>query len=261
MNVDSAFKFLNITETASLEEVNASYRRLLMEYHPDRNTERKEWSHQMTIRLTEAFTAVSIYLQNRKYPIKTDEPEPDSGYSLAMQARIGGLYDLLLNYLHSYYTGGMNNLYLREEGTLRHHYKATLRRLAQTVCNLQRTREWPGSALQHGQAKTIYDFASAFYEHMLIRPKEKTVLVGDDLRAEKLYHAGSLALDTSIRKGVLKLESSQGLICPAARHLAEQNFMLVLSSYPDSSYIPETLIKLYLLRSLSALCEHLETSL
>ena len=34
MNVDSAFKFLNITETASLEEVNASYRRLLMEYHP-----------------------------------------------------------------------------------------------------------------------------------------------------------------------------------------------------------------------------------
>ena len=215
----------------------------------------------MTIRLTEAFSAVSSYLQNKTTAVDTVESTPDSGYSLTMQSRIGGLYDQLLDHLHSYYTAGMNNLYLREEGTLRHRYKATLRHLSQTIQGLQRTQEWPGSATQHHQVKTIGDFAAAFYENMLIKPKEQEVHGGNDLKAEKLYHAGSLALDIAIKRGVLELENNKGLICPGARHRSEQNFMLLLSSYSETSYVSEALIKLYLLKSLSALCEYLEAVL
>lgn len=261
MNVDSAFKFLNISEAATAEEVNASYRRLLKEYHPDRNKERTEWSHQMTVRLTEAFTAVSLYLQNKPEIIETTKTEPDSGYSLAMQARIASLYDLLLEHLHNYYNKGMNNLYLREEGVLRHHFKATLYRLEQTISRLRHAQEWPGSAVQHHQAGVITNFATTFYENMLIKPKEQELLSNIDLKAEKLYYAGTSALDTSIKRGVLALENTNGLICPGNRYKAEKNFMLLLANYSESSYIPETLIKLSLLKSLSALCEYLETTL
>ena len=266
MTVNSAFKFLKIPKDAPLSEASASYRRLLKEYHPDRNTERSEWSHQMTIQLTEAFTAVSVHLQQASIAVADEESEigddePDAGYSLGMQTRLGGLYDILLNQLHNYYINGMNNLYLRTEGTLFHQYKATLRRLQQTVETLKLTQQWAGSFFQHRQLKTIYDFAVAFYENMLIKPKEQEVPAGNDLRAQKLYQAGALALDTAIQRGVLQLENANGLICPGARDQAKKNFMLLLSNHPDSSYFTETLIKLYLLQSLARLCEHLEASL
>ncbi|MGI9256705.1 MAG: J domain-containing protein [Salinispira sp.] len=265
MNVDSAFKILHVSEAATYDEVNASYRRLLKEYHPDKNRERSEWSHRMTIRLTEAFKAVSAHLRKKPEKIISDKPtEPNSGYglySLSMQARIATLYDSLLEHLYKYYSEGMHNLYLREEGTLRQHYKLTLRRMEQTIHDLRGAQKWQGSAHQHHQAKIITDFAISFYENMRIKPRKQEVGTHLNLKAEKLYNAGTLALDTSIKRGMLTLEHIQGLICPAARYQAEQNFILLLTKYYDSPYVSDTLVKLSLLKVFSALCEQLETSL
>ena len=265
MNVNSAFKILHVSEAATFDEINASYRRLLKEYHPDKNREHSEWSHRMTIRLTEAFKAVSAHLREKPEQEKPEKiipdtaAEPDSGYSLAMQARIAALYDTLLEHLYKYYSEGMDNLYLREEGTLRQHYRLTLRRLEQTIHDFRGTHEWPGSAHQHHQVKIITDFATSFYENMLIKPREQEA--GNNLKAEKLYEDGTLALDTSIKRGILTLEHIQGLICPAARYRAEQNFILLLTTYYDSPYVSDTLVKLLLLKAFSALCEQLEISL
>lgn len=268
MNVSSAFKFLNLSETASQAEANARYRRLLKEYHPDRNTHRSEWSHTMTVRLTEAYDAVSSYISS----IRADEAEPhvdhsdsrdaagepDSGYSITMQARIGNLYDQLLNHVHDYYSGGMNNVHLRQEGTMRHRFRALLRRLANTVEDLHLTMEWPGSSLQHSQVNAIHDFAAAFYENMLIKPRQPETLTRDEAKSQTLYRNGSLSMDNAIRKGILELEQKNGLITPGSRHQAEQSFMLLLSGYPRSIFVADTLIKLYLLKAFSALCEFLE---
>ncbi|WP_169313510.1 J domain-containing protein [Spirochaeta africana] len=261
MNVATAFQFLQLPQGASLEDAGASYRRLLKEYHPDRNIERSEWSHKMTVRLTEAYDAVTAYLQDTARQARTQQKpasEPDSGYSLVMQTRIAKLYDIVLDVLHSYYTMGMDNVYLRQEGTLRYRYRATMRRLAATIDDLKETLEWPGSALQHQQARAIHGFAGAFYENMLIKPLDHAVPAGDERKAQRLYHQGSRALDEAIRHGVLELRTERGLICPGARHQAEKSFMLILAGFAKSSHVPLTMIKLYLLRALSALCEHLE---
>lgn len=273
MNVSSAFKFLNLRETASQAEANASYRRLLKEYHPDRNTHRSEWSHTMTVRLTEAYDAVSSYIssiraedaeaqdsqaQDARQESREAETEPDSGYSITMQVRIGNLYDQLLHHVHDYYTGGMNNVHLRQEGTMRHRFRALLRRLANTVEDLRLTMEWPGSSLQHSQVHAIHDFAAAFYENMLIKPRQPETLTRDEAKSQTLYRNGSLSMDNAIRKGILELEQKNGLITPGSRHQAEQSFMLLLSSYSRSIFVADTLIKLYLLKAFSALCEFLE---
>ncbi|MFW6362490.1 MAG: J domain-containing protein [Spirochaeta sp.] len=261
MNVVTAFQFLQLPEGATLQDAGASYRRLLKEYHPDRNSDRNEWSHKMTVRLTEAYSAVTAYLQEtaaQSRPEPKKDHDPDSGYSYAMQTRIAKLYDVILDVIHDYYTMNMDNIYLRQEGILRHRYRSTVRRLAGAVADLQETREWPGSALQHQQARIIHGFAGAFYENMLIKPRAHEVTMGDERKAERLYLQGCTALDNAIRHGILELQSEGGLICPGARHQAEKSFMLILAGFAKSAFVPRTLIKLYLLRALSALCELLE---
>lgn len=265
MNVNAAFEILQLSQGASPEEVNASYRRLLKEYHPDRNAERSDWSHQMTIRLTEAYEAIGEYLaelerssSRQQKKEQTGSDEPDSGYSLATQGRIAGIYEELLAQIDRYYREGMHKIYLRQEGSMRQHYRAVLRHLQNIIQSLALASEMPGSSIQHQQITSIREFTQAFYENLLIKPKEHEVLAGEHAKAQSLYHSGSSALDQAIFRGLLKLQQQDGIITPGERSRAEQNLMYVLSNYPRSIYVPEALIKLYLLKCLSALCDEIE---
>jgi curved DNA-binding protein CbpA len=235
MKVSAAYEILQLEQSASAEEINASYRRLLMEYHPDRNVDRADWSHQMTIRLTEAYEAVLTYIESleasealRKAAEEEQlrgseaEEEADSGYSLGTQAQIAGLYDQILDQIHSYYNEGMDKIYLRQEGSMRQRYRAVLRRLTHIIERLAMAAEMPGSNIQHKQINAIGGFCQAFYESMLIKPKEHTVFAGADAKSQKLYRLGSASLDRAIYRGLLKMEREQGLICPGARSAAEK---------------------------------------
>jgi hypothetical protein len=264
MNVSSAYQVLELQQTATSDEVNSSYRRLLKLYHPDRNAHRSDWSHKMTVRLTEAYHAVSDYIkslqdssQNEQNQKNYDE-ELDSGYSVSTQMQIGNIYGVILDQLDSYYTRNMDNVYLRQEGTLRQHYRVCIRKFGQVIEDLSLTADFPGSTLQHSQVKTIKNFASAFYEFLLIKPKNRDVFTSEDLKAKKLYDQGSRALDQAISRGLIHMERKYGLICPDHRKQAEKSFMFLLTNYPKCSFVPETLIKTYLLKSLSELCEYIE---
>ncbi|SIQ75747.1 DnaJ domain-containing protein [Alkalispirochaeta americana] len=272
MDLAEAYEFLQLGAAASSEEVSSSFRRLLKEYHPDRNTSRSEWSHRMTVRLTEAHATVTEYLRREELPWESfiEEPSPEHapsvetdegfGYSLTLQGHIAELYDLLLDQIHDYYNYGMEKLHLREEGALRYRYRRTLRQMTDIVEGLALAAEWPGSALQYRQVGAIRDFAAAFYENMLIRPKKQQVFLGEDQKACQLYRQGADALDQSIREGVLGLQMEGGRVCPAARDMAERSFMVILARFPRSPHTAETLIKLYLLRALTGLCSFLESA-
>ncbi len=263
MDVTEAYEFLELDEYASVEDVSASFRRLLKEYHPDRNMDRGEWSHQMTVQLTEAYAAVTDYLRKSPPPSRTRHEERDfrdSGYSVAMQLRIADLYDALLDQVFVYYNHGMDNVYLRQEGTLRYRFRSTIRQTSAVVEALRETEEWPGSTLQYRQLAAILDFASAFYENMLIKPKNHEVYAGPEQKAVRLYRQGSDALDHAIRDGLLNSGLENGKVSPGGRQMAERSFMLIISSFPTSVHVPETLIKLYLVRSFSHLCTFLEAA-
>ncbi len=265
MKVSAAYEILQIEQSASPAEINASYKRLLIKYHPDLNSHRSDWSHQMTIRLTEAYQAILAYQESLEASAESRENEEsqpestqDSGYSLGTQARIANIYDMILDLIHSYYVEGMDKIYLRQEGSMRQRYRALMRKLSHVIESLALCGEMPGSAIQHRQIRGIRDFAQAFYENLLIKPKEHQVYIGDEAKAQKLYRLGSTSLDRAIYRGLLKMERQQGLICPGARSAAEKNLMFLLSNFPKSCYVPETLIKLYLLKALSGLCDEIE---
>lgn len=263
MDVAEAYDFLQLDRYASVEDVSASFRRLLKEYHPDRNVDRGEWSHRMTVQLTEAYAAVTEYLRSvptEESPPVDDEPGRDAGYSVTMQIRIADLYDALLDQIFVFYNHGMDNIYLRQEGTLRYRFRSTVRQLAEVIAALQQTKEWPGSALQYRQLTAIHDFAAAFYENMLIKPKPHQVYSGLEQKAVRLYRQGADALDRAIRVGLLESRVDGGVGSPGGRDQAERAFMTILASFPKSSYVPETLIKLYLLRAFSTLWSFLEAA-
>lgn len=268
MDVVEAYEFLQIDRYASVEEVSASFRRLLKEYHPDRNVDRGEWSHRMTVQLTEAYAAVTEYL--RSFPENEHDTDPiqpeatpeerDSAYSVAMQIRIADLYDALLDQIFVYYNHGMSNVYLRQEGTLRYRFRSTLRQTSEVIRALRETKDWPGSNLQYRQLEAITDFAAAFYENMLIKPKEHQIFSGPEQKAVRLYRQGSDILDTAIQEGLVETRYGGGVVSPVSRSAAERALMLLLTNYPKSSYVPETLIKIFLFRAFTTLCTYLEAA-
>jgi hypothetical protein len=177
----------------------------------------------------------------------------DVGYSVSLQLRLATEFDLLLDQLYAYYSCGMEKIHLRMEGSLRYRFRTTLRRVKTVMQSLQELQEWPGSENQHRNVELVHGFAAAFYENMLIKPREHFVPHGDERKAYRLYRQGSDSLDVAIRTRLFD-EFRNGDGSPSSRSLAERSLMLLLAQYPRSRYTAETLIKYYLLEAFGRLC-------
>jgi len=275
MDIGAAFRILELPAEATLEDVSVSFRRLVKMYHPDRNLHRSEWSHRKTVQLTQAYEAASDYLracppdpgpttatQTETAPRDEADPEfspsgdprPQADYSVSLQLRLAGEFDLLLDQLYAYYSYGLDNVHLRAEGTLRYRYRNTLRRLHKVVGGLQELLQWPGSAVQYEQVEVVHRFASAFYENMLIKAQEHHVPTGDERKAYRLYRQGSEMLDVAIKTRLFD-EFSRAGSSPSSRSLADRSLMLLMTQFPRSRYMAESLIKYYLLESFGRLCQ------
>lgn len=284
MNLSAAYDILELQRPATIEDVSVSFRRLLKQYHPDRNIHRSEWSHAMTIRLNEAYEVAITHLRENNGTERDEavvaekspradrgdirqgefdfdfEPwqdaEADTGYSVALHTRMGTLFDLLLDQVYAYYTYGLDNLYLRNEGTLRYRYRATLRRLNTLITDIRLCLEWPAGARQKQQVEAVVTFATGFYENALIKPKNHAVLSGEERKAYRLYRAGAEALDQAIKRALFGSHFGGHGGYSSPRSVCEQSLVLLLAQYPKSAFVAEALIKMFLLQGYDALVEH-----
>ena len=270
MNLAVAYDILGLEEKATIEDVSVSFRRLLKRYHPDRNIDRSEWSHAMTVRLNEAYEVAITHLQNTAGSVNGkvahEEPAPtvdrwqdteeEFGFSIALQTRMANLFDLLLDQVFAYYTYGLDNLYLRAEGTRRYRYRTTVRHLKSLIGEVRACLDWPGSSRQRMQVDAVVRFGTGFYENMLIKTRNHTVFFGDEQKAYQLYRTGAESLDQAIKVALFgkQFNGHGGYASP--RSTCEQNLVLLFAQYPKSSFVAEALIKMYLLQGFDALCEH-----
>ena len=273
MTVDAAFQLLELDETATLHELSVSFRRLLKEYHPDRNVHRREWSHRMTVQLNRAYEVVAAHLreleergrqaegwdavgaQAAAEAAYEDIREEDSGYSVSFQTRLAHLYDMLLDSVFVYYNFGLENVHLRQEGTLRYRYRTAIKRLKETVTALEELKEWPGSAVQQELAQVVRSFGAGFYENMVAKGEDRQGLYGEELKAYRHFRHASQHLDSAIKGHLFGTELPGASRSPEAISSCEGNLMAILAHYPRSKWVPETLIKLYLLQSFVDLCQ------
>ncbi len=293
MDIAVAFKVLELSNGATLEDVSLSFRRLLKIYHPDRNLDRTEWSHERTVELNEAYLAATDYLRNggdtvavdepitetadvygsgvgrqrsgyttdeSQYTERADESQVDPAYSVTLQMRLAAEYDLLLDQLFVFYSFGLENLHLRSEGSFRYRFRTIFKQLRNVVARFQELKQWPGSKIQRHQVTTVHAFAAAFYENLLIKPHSHQVLSGNEYRAYRLYRQGSETLDDAIRARLFGNQLGNKAPYPATLSTCERALMLVVAHYPKCQYTPETLIKLYLLETFNRLCDVLDAA-
>ena len=294
MDIAVAFKVLELSNGATLEDVSLSFRRLLKIYHPDRNLDRTKWSHEKTVELNEAYVAATDYLRNGGDAVDVDrsadetadvyhgggvgpqrpgyaeEEDPytdredgspvDPAYSVTLQMRLATEYDLLLDQLFAFYSFGLENLHLRNEGSFRYRFRTIFRHLKSVVARFQELKQWSGSKIQRHQVTAVHAFAAAFYENLLIKPHVQQVLTGNEYRAYRLYRQGSETLDGAIRARLFGDQLGSTESYPATLSTCERSLMLVVAHYPKCQYTAETLIKLYLLETFNRLCDVLDAA-
>lgn len=74
-DIVEARELLNLPERASMEEIKSNYRKLLMQWHPDKCPGNHEKCTDMTKKLTCAYKTILLYCNQYKYSFTKEEVE------------------------------------------------------------------------------------------------------------------------------------------------------------------------------------------
>lgn len=71
--IDAARKVLKLGESATLQEIRNAYRKLVLEYHPDRSeSKNKKDSEEMFKKITAAYDIIMAYCATYRYSFKKE---------------------------------------------------------------------------------------------------------------------------------------------------------------------------------------------
>jgi hypothetical protein len=254
MNTDEAFSFLGLSLSASKEELEASFRQLVMLYHPDRNPDKSEWSHTRMTLLNEAHTLAQHYITLRGENHRAAPKQISREFMARLQNGLYAARDDILEGVHLYYTFSLENVHLRSEGVRRLRYNSAKRGVRKGVIQLEKIlQEAPEGKLKI-YARLWEAFGKSFYGSMGITkicPADTSL----NYKAYKHYRNASLILDSFIKLCFFPEDFPRQNITPKSIELCEQLLLLILSNYRETIWVPEADVKLSLLDNLQNLVE------
>jgi hypothetical protein len=151
--------------------------------------------------------------------------------------------------MYLYYQYGLENVHLRHEGVRRFRYRSAVKQLKDGVAELRDLESLLKTEQEAQQLKAFTDFSKAFLQNMLITKYYIPSRFTSDNKAYKHYANGSAHLDHAIKNrffGEL-VRNSNGQTVAGGLNVSYHEFMTVLVRYAKSTWIPETVIKIYLL--------------
>ena len=76
MDIQESYRILNVSRTASNEEVTAAYKKLAFRFHPDKNPGRLAWANEAMTRLNLAYAAIMSHrFKEQSEEVSRDEDE------------------------------------------------------------------------------------------------------------------------------------------------------------------------------------------
>ena len=255
MDTQEAFSLLELPSSANKEELEASFRRLVMVYHPDKNPEKAAWSHEKMALLNEAHDIAARHIAAPRAAPPPEAPRPSREALMRLQKAFLAAREDLLDGMHLYYTFKLENVHLRGEGNSRFHYNSARRSIKRAVTRfLALTQENPESQGTLEARIALYgEFGKSFYAGMGIAkiwPADGSL----NYKAYKHYKNSSLIIDALVRHVFFPEDfarppdlSSKSIV------LCEQELLLILSNYRDTVWVPEATVKLELLDNLRRL--------
>ncbi len=257
MNHLESLRVLGLTESSTLRDLTASFRRLVKKFHPDLNQDKLEWSNRQMLFLNKAYDSAHEYLSQpenvRLKPVE-EEPAPSQRSSIkniSFEKAIPLSMEYLLDGMGLYYQYGLDNIVLRREGTRRSRFRSSIRRIKKSFSILQPIAELHLNRSEFDQLEIIVNFIRHFYKsiHMeIIRAENSSTY---EMKAFRHFTLGSKLVDTVIKEVMFKefVESYKLGRLTENIKLAEAELNSVIVDYPDAICLSDSTIKKELLLS------------
>lgn len=251
MNLDIAFDILHVDENCSYEELVVAYRKLVKIYHPDHNAHQQDFAHRTMSRVNEAFEIAKDYLSSLPDELGQGPVVPEEELAYDFTDLFEVALDGILEGIYIYYQYGLENIHLRQEGVRRFRYRVAVKRLKNGIKELDALTGWDPTPEETKKLKIFTDFSKAFLQNMLIQKFYIPSAAVVDGKAHKHYSNGSMHLDSAIKRKFFRdLDANFGENAEGILQVSYHEFMTVLVKYTQSTWMPETLIKMYLLENL-----------
>ncbi len=93
------YEILGVPRNASQEEIKRAYRRLAMQYHPDRHPpEKRKWAEEKFKEISEAYEVLSDPEKRKQYDMYGQSPYDTTGFSWENFTRMEDIFDLLKDF-------------------------------------------------------------------------------------------------------------------------------------------------------------------
>jgi curved DNA-binding protein CbpA len=285
MTIRDAYTLFKLSDTSTERELAASYRRLVKHYHPDNNANRLDWAHRRMTQINQAYALVCDHMRDgMTQAVGGAAGVDDADASARGWARAGAdenfnhdpgpwrerqpsvdelthagvALDEVLDGVYMYYQYGLQNIHRRYEGVTRLRYRKTIRHLKAGARHLQNHMEQYGPTLR--QTEDIHKlsvFSRSFLRNVAIDKYYIPSSNSREAKAYRHYRAGSEYLDSAIQQILFGEQFTPGLARShsGSLYVSSHELVTVLVNYRDSTWIPETMIKLDLLDAFSAAAE------
>jgi curved DNA-binding protein CbpA len=269
MDIENYYKFLNISNSATDEEITASYKKLAYKFHPDKNPHRLDWANDAMTKLNLAYTAVMSHRFKDETPVKKREPEetkpePRGPFTAKKTSRevidpeiLTGqfiqLRETAKDALYRYFQYSLNSIPIREKVANRAIFNKMVFTLRKTYHAIRRLKAMTDDRelIEHFDvfSAMIYDFYRASECLNIIDSYNNQY----DVEAYRIYRKGDEQLHLAHKeifydrhnRGQFRKSMAYSLVVDA-----EKIFMANLKIFPESSWAIETKIKLEYTRSL-----------
>ncbi len=252
---EKALKLFGLVPSATLRDLNTSYRRLVRKYHPDYNPERRSWAHEAMVKINSAYDSAMEHLASLRY----EEIEERLDEEIQAHDRFTELFAAVANSVLEgvfiYYQYGLENPFVREQGVPRFRYRLALRKVAAGISQLERLPS--PNAIDANTLEVFSSFSIAFLQCMRMGRIQDPSDNRNEKAAYRHYRTGSELLDDAIRKLLFRAELSRPRTRAAPHELpvCHAEFMKVLIEHGTSSWVTDAAIKSYLLDTVQKLEE------
>ncbi|MCX7787281.1 MAG: J domain-containing protein [Spirochaetes bacterium] len=246
MTLPEALSFMHINLPTTLTDLETTYRSLIKQYHPDRNQDRLQWSHEMTLRLNEAYTLIRDVLT--KNTVEAEETEEEPNTPSPIYTELQKAWQKIENGIHLFYTYGLENPHIRQEGPFHIKFILAQKQIKQGKKILELYEQKPLLPEDREELSLQKSFCEAFLQNMRI---QKTFVADGSIhhKAYKHYYNGSRLLDGFLKKILFPEDYSNLILPPKCSTLCQQELLTVLLHYHQSTWVGEATIKLALLES------------
>jgi curved DNA-binding protein CbpA len=166
-------------------------------------------------------------------------------------------WQFVVDGVYVFYQYGLENVHLRQQGVHRFRYRQAVKSIKDGIAGLEPLHEDTVTEADTTRLAAARGFSKAFLQNMLIEKYYIPSRAGSELKAYNHYSNGSRHLDTAIKRRFCR-ELHEPSDLPAGSGMLEvvqHELITVIAKYTDSTWVPESMIKMHLLDRFNAVVE------